>query len=451
MANAFGNLSLIGSSLLQHNRNFESIAQNLANSGTPGRKAERVFFRDLLTPSSEGRAPTPLGIASSFRIDHATQGQLVASAQSHHLAIDGDGYFLVQAQRGVSFENRLTRNGDFAPALAPPAADTGDTGAAADTGDIYLETAAGERLMGWYADDEGNLPDTRGISTVAPFRFETGRESIPFSPTTDVALEVHLPGNAQEGDSYLDDVEFIDSAGQRRSASLTYLALDEPHRWTLRVDFGPTATDATSTSPAATPPDAADAGQVVDIALVFDPFTGTFTSPDALELSVDYTADPSEDDSSTLAASSAQFSLDLTDSFAAGEQYRTYEQTQNGFEAGRLTDWRVERNGVIEGIFSNGLTRTIGQIALVDVPNRDGLAVAENGTFVATAASGTLLAYDLRDSERAQIYQNHLESSAIDIAEQMTEVIEHQHIYASLSRLLSVTNDLLASTLDIKR
>ena len=96
----------------------------------------------------------------------------------------------------------------------------------------------------------------------------------------------------------------------------------------------------------------------MDIALVFDPFTGTFTSPDALELSVDYTADPSEEDSSTpLAASSAQFSLDLTDSFAAGEQYRTYEQTQNGFEAGRLTDWRVERNGVIEGIFSNGLTR----------------------------------------------------------------------------------------------
>ena len=181
MANAFGNLSLIGSSLLQHNRNFESIAQNLANSGTPGRKAERVFFRDLLTPSSEGRAPTPLGIASSFRIDHATQGQLVASAQSHHLAIDGDGYFLVQAQRGVSFENRLTRNGDFAPALAPPAADASesDTGAAADTGDLYLETAAGERLMGWYADDEGNLPDTRGISTVAPFRFETRTRKHP--------------------------------------------------------------------------------------------------------------------------------------------------------------------------------------------------------------------------------------------------------------------------------
>ena len=447
MANAFGSLSLIGSSLLQHNRNFESIAQNLANSGTPGRKAERVLFRDLLTSSSEGRAPTPLGVASSFRIDHATQGQLVASSRSHHFAIDGDGYFLVQAQRGASFENKLTRNGDFTPVLAAPAAANG--------GDIYLETAGGERLMGWYADDEGNLPDTRGISTVAPFRFETGRESIPFSPTTDVELEVHLPGNAKEGDSYLDDVEFIDSAGQRRSASLTYLALEEPHRWTLRVDFGSTSTGATSpdaATPAADAAAAADAGRVVDINLVFDPFTGTFTSPDSLELSVDYTAAPNEEDSSTpLAASSARFSLDLTDSFAAGEHYRAYEQTQNGFEAGRLTDWRVEKNGVIEGIFSNGLTRTIGQIALVDVPNRDGLAVAENGTFVATAASGTLLAYDLRDSERAQIHQNHLESSAIDIAEQMTEVIEHQHIYASLSRLLSVTNDLLASTLDIKR
>ena len=449
MANAFGSLSLIGSSLLQHNRNFESIAQNLANSGTPGRKAERVLFRDLLTPSSEGRAPTPLGLASSLRIDHETQGQLVASSRSHHLAIAGDGYFLVQAQRGASFENKLTRNGDFAPALATPGADAG-------TSDIYLETAAGERLMGWYADDEGNLPDTRGISTVEPFRFETGRESIPFSPTTDVELEVHLPGNAKEGDSYLDDVEFIDSAGQRRSASLTYLALEEPHRWTLRVDFGPTSTGATSPD-AATPADATDAdetGRVVDIDLVFDPFTGTFTSPDSLELSVDYTGagTSSEADSSTpLAASSARFSLDFSDSFAAGEHYRTYAQTQNGFESGRLTDWRVEKNGVIEGTFSNGLTRTIGQIALVDVPNRDGLAVAENGTFVATAASGTLLAYDLRDSERAQIYQNHLESSAIDIAEQMTEVIEHQHIYASLSRLLSVTNDLLASTLDIKR
>ena len=55
--------------------------------------------------------------------------------------------------------------------------------------------------------------------------------------------------------------------------------------------------------------------------------------------------------------------------------------TQNGFGPGTLQSFNVDETGTITGIFNNGLTRVLGQVALADFPNPAGLERAGGNTF----------------------------------------------------------------------
>lgn len=86
------------------------IANNIANASTTGFRAEGVMFAEHV--SNLGPDAPSLSMASpEARIVSDAQGGLIQTGGSFDLAIEGEGYFLIETPGG----NRLTRAGAFLP------------------------------------------------------------------------------------------------------------------------------------------------------------------------------------------------------------------------------------------------------------------------------------------------------------------------------------------------
>jgi len=99
--------------LVARTQALDTAASNLANTQTPGYRAEREFFRSvLLGPdamnSQLGRTVNNFGLLGGDRLDMA-QGALTATGNPLDLAIQGEGFFQVQTPNGL----RYTRDGGF--------------------------------------------------------------------------------------------------------------------------------------------------------------------------------------------------------------------------------------------------------------------------------------------------------------------------------------------------
>ncbi len=101
------------SRLVAQQRGMDVIANNIANAGTPGYKAERTLFSDWLAPQTNAAAPRG-GQTIAFTQDRASyrdtaRGSVTHTANPFDVAIAGDGFFTVQTAQGP----RLTRAGRF--------------------------------------------------------------------------------------------------------------------------------------------------------------------------------------------------------------------------------------------------------------------------------------------------------------------------------------------------
>ena len=99
--------------LVARTQALDTAASNLANTQTPGYRAEREFFRSVLLgpdalSSQLGRTVNNFGLLGGDRLDMA-QGALTATGNPLDLAIEGEGFFQVQTANGL----RYTRDGGF--------------------------------------------------------------------------------------------------------------------------------------------------------------------------------------------------------------------------------------------------------------------------------------------------------------------------------------------------
>lgn len=131
--------------LLSRTQALDAVANNLANTGTSGFRAEHSMFRSVLTSaggSALNQAINNFGVLGDTRFDLA-QGNLEHTGNDTDLAIEGKGFFVVQTPKGVVY----TRNGNFQ--VSP----TGQ-----------LMTSQGDPVMG----DKGILNVLGGKLTISP-------------------------------------------------------------------------------------------------------------------------------------------------------------------------------------------------------------------------------------------------------------------------------------------
>jgi len=116
-----------------------------------------------------------------------------------------------------------------------------------------------------------------------------------------------------------------------------------------------------------------------------------------------------------------------------------------------LTSVDVDPNGFVQATFDIGITRTIYQIPLVDLPNPNGLLSQDNQTYSASAESGSFFLWDAADGPTGDIVSFALEESATDVAGELTQLIQTQRAYSSNAKVIQTVDEMLQETTNIKR
>ncbi len=125
--------------------------------------------------------------------------------------------------------------------------------------------------------------------------------------------------------------------------------------------------------------------------------------------------------------------------------------SQDGSPIGTLANFSIGEDGTISGSFTNGLTRTIGQLALAKFTNPEGLVDTGNGNFRTGPNSGTALITRPGDFGTGRLTGGALELSNVDLSQEFINMILASTGYSAASRVINTTNELIDQLLVLGR
>ena len=125
--------------------------------------------------------------------------------------------------------------------------------------------------------------------------------------------------------------------------------------------------------------------------------------------------------------------------------------SQNGYAQGELIDFNIDGGGNINGIYSNGRTTKLAQVAIGDVANYDGLETTGNNLYRSTDASGEIMMNTASNIANTNLNSGVLEGSNVDLAREFTDMITSQRAYQSNARVITTADELLQEVVNLKR
>ncbi|MFT5735096.1 MAG: flagellar hook protein FlgE [Planctomycetota bacterium] len=132
-----------------------------------------------------------------------------------------------------------------------------------------------------------------------------------------------------------------------------------------------------------------------------------------------------------------------------GSAGTAYVFDQNGYGDGELANLFVSTDGQIDGFYSNGQTRELGQLAVVTFQNDEGLRASGNNMFEETPNSGEARFGEGDIRKAGAVISGSLENSNVDTAEQFVRLIEAQRGYQANARVVSAQDEVLAETVNL--
>jgi flagellar hook protein FlgE len=391
------------------------IANNLANLNTIGFKDQTANFQDLFyqmlgttgagDPIQQG-AGTEIGSVDS----NFTNGDLQATGIPSDVAITGNGFFVTQGTNGA-FE--FTRAGDFT---------------VNSSGDLV--SSNGQNVMG-YAAVNGVVNTGAGLT---PVQLGQGQISAPAATTT-MEQTTNLDASAAVGSTYSTPITVYDSLGNSH---------------VLTFNFTKTATNAWSyqiTLPAA---DTGGAGNPIVVSsgnLTFNS-NGDLTAPagNVTGITVAGLADGAATMNLTWNLSAASGGT-LTQVASASSTSAT---NQNGYASGTLQSYTINSDGTISGSFSNGQVQTIGQIALANFANDQGLELDGGNSYTPTLASGQPVIGTAGTGGRGTLTGGAVELSNVDISTEFTNLIVVQRGFEANARMVTTFDTISEDTINLQ-
>jgi flagellar hook protein FlgE len=129
----------------------------------------------------------------------------------------------------------------------------------------------------------------------------------------------------------------------------------------------------------------------------------------------------------------------------------TLEATNDGFSKGQATDFRIDRTGTVISIFSNGVTRPVGRIAMAEFVNPTGLVRYGDNLYSASVNSGEPLVGTAGGAVEATVFSGSLEQSNVDLSKEFTNMILAQRGFQASARVITTSDEVLTELLNLKR
>ena len=401
------------SGLRAHQVMMDEIGNNIANVNTVGYKSGRVNFQDILSQTFRGASapqgglgsinPAQVGLGVTVAgIDVImTQGNLQSTGRLTDMAIQGDGFF----EMSDGSRNYFTRDGSFDVGL----------------GGNLINPASGLKVQGWNASSAGAIDTTTATSDVV---IPLGTRTTALASST-ATVTGNLDAAAAVGSTSSTTLTMIDSLGVSHSVKVTYTKTGA-NAWDWKADADPTDAAASSTA----------AGSITfNSDGTYASATGT--TPITLTLTNGATA-----------------SLDVNTSMDAMTGYQGTSSLNgqvNGFTSGTLVTFTIGSAGDITGVFSNGQTQLLGQIAMASFVNAGGLLRQGQNLYASSSASGTASVGVPGSGGRGTVTTGSLEMSNVDLATQFTSMITAERGFQANGKVITTSDEMLQDLVNLKR
>jgi flagellar hook protein FlgE len=485
---------------------LNTIANNLSNMNTTGFKSQDVTFSDLFYQQlGNNGAGDAIEVGAGTQIASTTTdfttGGISSNGNDANMAIDGNGFFVVQGGSGMEY----TRDGDFL---------TDNNG--------YLTTQGGQQVMGY--------PSVNGVvntsAPLAPIQIPVGQVQ-QASATTTMSQPANLDASAAVGATFDSPVTVYDSLGEQHTANILYTKTGT-NTWSYNISVADTVTPSSTTTGGTTtdtymlgtgatvdpstnltitgPTTSGDAtiaaptvtagerlstyATALNTALTAANITGVTVTATGNTLTVsganvsttgnlvqtavatNASGTMSFDANGNLVSPAAnvsgvQFSgladgaanLNLTWNLFGSNGGSTLtqeatassngQQTANGYPAGQYQSYSVGSDGVITATYSNGQQQAVGQVAIANVTNDQGLALEAGNNYETTAASGAATVGTAGTGGLGLIDGESLEGSNVDISTQFSNLIVDQQAYGASSKVITTFDTIAQETINM--
>ncbi|MEM9839107.1 MAG: flagellar hook protein FlgE [Pseudomonadota bacterium] len=420
-----------------------AISDNIANSSTVGYKRADAQFSTLVVNDGSDSLYTAGGVATTVRTEVSKAGTITGTANNTDLAVAGRGFFAVANSIDGSGA-ALTRAGSFRP---------DEFGNLQNTGGYFLQGFA-LNPDGTYTNGAPSLTTFDSMETI-----NIGSIQGAARPTTTISYSGNLPAQVPGGTpapiEYQSSIQYFDDLGAGQTLTLNWSqAVPNSNVWDLQiydgtvgggtlittlsgVDFtgGGGFTPGTPDFPAAAPVAGAPYG-----------IAGYSEADGTIELQVPGPAGPASQ-TITIALGS-QGGLNGITQF--GGDF-TPQTSVDGSALGELQQIDIQEDGTLVAIFDNGEVRPVYQIPLVDVINPEGLSPIDGNAFLLSADSGDLRVGIAGGNNIGSISSGALEGANVDVAEELTSLIETQRAYSSNATVVQTADEMLEEVTRIGR
>jgi flagellar hook protein FlgE len=316
----------------------------------------------------------------------------------------------------------------------------------------YLRNAAGLYLAGFPYDETGSLGviDRNQFSGLQTVRI--AEMSIAGNPTTAMTLSGNLPsqetGVATPGDPFVSSIEYFTSLGAAERLQFSWQPTSTANEWTLNV------TDAKGATYGSLTATFNDSGPMAGSIASYSGVTSTATAPAAFAFDTT-TGQATITINNGTTPQTITVDMGAPGSFSGLNQfagdYIPLVGNADGTQSGSLARAEISANGTVYGIFDNGMRRALYQIPLATVPNPNGLLTADNSIFLVGEDSGSFTLAQAGSGVAGEITGGAVESSNVDIAEELTELIQKQRAFSSNAKIITTADEMLDETVRLKR
>lgn len=386
-------------------------ANNIANANTTGFKESRAQFADFFLADRYGVASTAIGagVRVSKVAQQFTQGAISVTNNSLDLAISGTGYFTLSKNGALAY----TRAGSFGTDR-----------------DGYIVNPSGARLQAYPP-----IAGTANFDTAKLSDIQLSTTDNPPKATTTITAGLNLPAaaavpattpfSATDPTSYNNttSVTVYDSLGTSHPANLFFVKSATPNTWDVytQIDGNP-------------------AGGPFPVTFNTD---GSLATPAGGNLVLPtYTP--------TNGSAPMNVTVGLANTTQYGDTFAVNSLTEDGYATGRLTGIEVTQEGVVQARFTNGQSTPLGQVAMANFANPQGLQQLGDTSWGETYSSGSVIRGTANSSNFGLVQSGALEGSNVDITAQLVNMITAQRSFQANAQVIQTTDQVTQTIINIR-
>lgn len=414
------------SSIEAQQTQMDVIGNDLANINTTAYKGESANFEDLMAQQLAGATgPTStlggtdgiqygLGVQVGSTSTNMSQGSLNATSNPSDMAIQGNGFFMEGNGKAISY----TRDGSFE----------------IDANGNLVSADSGLHVLGWSANAQGVINTSTAVTAASNLTIPVGTLSAA-AATQNVTLAGNLNADAASTDSTSVTTTVYNSQGAAQNVTIVYsnpaaagagapAGAVSQWQWTAYAGTSATGTPIGSSTSAGNTPIYFDVNGNMVSGLASGKFN-TITIPA----------------SGTSPAATMNLNMNGIQQLASPDQIQV--TSQDGFPPGTLQSFSVSQNGLIEGTFSNGLDRPLGQIALASFSNPGGLNQTGSNLYTTSPNSGVPQVGVANTGTLGTINSGFLEQSNVDLSTSLTNLIVTQRGFEANTKIITTVDQMM--------